>query len=355
MVKYIKALTILFVVAAVFSCSSKQTVFVGENVDIDNFKRPANIVQYLWSFDTKPPASRLDPRDFIPSNYHPNVTFIPDAVGRYIVRLAMKDTDGKIIHRNFIFNAEMQPDYLKEMTSKAEEDAKKATEPKAAESDTQNKKPVVQTAPPIIKKKVITQIPNEWQKAPNPGENASSIPKEPDYTKTETTYIDGKKQVSKKTESSQKSFSVITPKSSRNEKFDIDPAPVPEPDLPVDAYEQYLEMLRNRPEPAPVPVRDKQQISESGRSESDYTAVTYSVDAKYTLQLASSTVKDYAYEELERLRKNGYDVYMQQAIIDGQLYYRIRMGGYKKYSEAQNALNYITSTTSMSPWIDRIK
>ncbi|MBW6457888.1 MAG: SPOR domain-containing protein [FCB group bacterium] len=159
-------------------CTSKQKVFVGDPVDIDNYKRPANVLKYQWAFDTKPPSSRLDPRDFIPSNYHPNVTFIPDSRGRYIVRLTMISTEGNVLHKNFVFDAELQPDYLAAIEKPKKEEPEAKPVPPPAPKIVEVPKVVEKV---ILHKTTITKTPNEWLEAPKPGEKLEDIKQDPPF------------------------------------------------------------------------------------------------------------------------------------------------------------------------------
>lgn len=357
--RFIKILAFVALIMMLFSCTGKQSVFVGDVSDINGFKRPANITHYQWSFDTKPPASRLDPRDFIPSNYHPNVSFIPDAAGRYIVRLAMRDAEGKILHKNFIFEAEIQPDYLNNINRdvpKASASSAKNTEDgsKSSSDKTAAKKParIIKTDP-IIKKKTITRKPNEWQKAPNPNENPNYVVKEPDYLDAGTTVatLRSDKTGSRTKSAGSQKIAIKTPSKSTTEEFQLDPAPIPAPDVNVEAYQAYLERMKNQPALQDIPRKKEESLP----SAAVQNTAAQNVSGKYTLQLASSSVEAYAYEELEKLQKQGMDTYMQQTFINGKLYYRIRMGYYATYADAKAARAYVINTTDMEPWIDKIK
>ncbi len=282
----------------IISCSSKKDVFVGDTVDIEDYKRPGNVVQYQWAFDTKPPSSRLDPRDFIPSNYHPNITFIPDVPGRYTVRLTMVTRDGSATHKNFIFDAEARPDYLADI-EKQQEEAKK----EAAVKDKKAEKappppPKIVEVPKVVekvvhKKETVTKTPNEWKTAPKPGQDPEDIEQEPAYfTKTRTEVIGDEK--------SAKKASAGTETSSGPEK-------------------------------------------------------TVPGDARYTLQVSSSTVRKYAEAFRDKLLDQGYDAFIQTAEVEGIKRYRIRVGYYSTYGAAKKARQEMLDTTDMEPWIDRIR
>ena len=184
--KSIKLLLTILAFFMIVGCSGNRDVFVGDTVDIENYNRPSNIVKYQWSFDVKPPSSRLDPRDFIPSNYHPNVTFIPDVPGRYIVRLTMINNEGTVSHKNFVFEANPQLNYLSSIETKKEEVDKPAAtttpSPKIVEV------PVV-TEKIVHKKTTVIKKPNEWLSAPKPGQNPEELQQEPAYTTTSKTEV----------------------------------------------------------------------------------------------------------------------------------------------------------------------
>lgn len=273
------------------ACTSKQNVFVGDPVDIDNYKRPANVLKYQWSFDTKPPSSRLDPRDFIPSNYHPNVTFIPDTRGRYIIRLTMISTEGNVLHKNFVFDAEAQPDYLAAIEKPKKEEPKPEPEPKPLPPPTPRIVEVPKTVEKVVlHKTTITKTPNEWIEAPKPGEKLEDIKQEPPFiTESVTKVIEESKTPVVKTSTPQ----------------------VREQEIPRDAI--------------------------------------------YTLQVSSTTVEAFAIEFRDKLRARGYDAFIQTAVIDGSTRYRIRTGYFSSYEDARRARQRMIDNTEYEPWIDRLK
>ncbi|MBN2781319.1 MAG: SPOR domain-containing protein [Candidatus Marinimicrobia bacterium] len=279
----------------IISCSMQNNVFVGDTVDIDDYKRPAEIVKYQWSFDTKPPTSRLDPRDFIPSNYHPNVTFIPDVAGRYIVRLTMIDHEGIVIHKNFVFTAEAQPDYLAGIEKPKQEEAKQQEPVKPVSAKPLPPKivevpKVVETV--VIKQTTVTKTPNEWIEAPKPGQDPGEVEQTPAYsTSTETKLIKDDKIIS-----------------------------------------------------AP-PLEETQTVIPASPSVEN---------AKYTLQVSSSTVEAYAAELRDKLIARGYDAFIETAHIEGLKRYRIRVGRFATYEEAKAGLRKMTENTEFEPWIDKL-
>ena len=288
--KSIKLMPIVLAFFMIIGCSGNQGVLVGDTVDIENYNRPSNIVKYQWSFDTKPPTSRLDPRDFIPSNYHPNVTFIPDVPGRYIVRLTMINNEGSVLHKNFLFTADRQPDYLANIEKK-----EPVTEVKTTRKPPQVIEIPVVTEKVILTKTTVTKTPNEWQEAPKPGQNLEEIEQEPAYsTKSVTEVIEEKKK--------------------------------------------------------PVVLKAKEVASSPSVS-----VANVNKNAKYTLQVSSSTVEAYAVELKDKLIAQGYDSFIQKAVVEGIMRYRIRIGHFTTYDGAKAYRLKMLNETDFEPWVDKIK
>lgn len=296
MSKSIKLLLTVLTFFMILGCSANQGVLVGDKVDIENYKRPGNIVKYQWSFDTKPVTSRLDPRDFIPSNYHPNVTFIPDVPGRYIVRLTMINNEGAVLHKNFVYTADAQPDYLTgidKTKSLPKKQVKSTPEPKIIEI------PVV-TEKVITKKTTVTKTPNEWLIAPKPGENPEEVKQEPAYTE-----------------------------------------------------EAVTEVIEEAKKPI---VLESKVVQKPATYESKPVIKTVDViNAKYTLQVSSSTVEAYAEEFRDKLISRGFDAFIQKAEVEGILRYRIRVGHFATYEEAKAYRQKMIETTEFEPWVDKIQ
>lgn len=239
---------------------------------------------------------KADPRDFIPSNYHPNVTFIPDVPGRYIVRLTMINNEGSVLHKNFVYTADAQPDYLagiEETKSMPKKQVKSTPEPKIIEI------PVV-TEKVITKKTTVTKTPNEWLTAPKPGENPEEVKQEPAYTEEAVTEV------------------------------------IEEAKKPVVLGEKVVEnspIVENKP----------------------VTKEVYLKNAKYTLQVSSSTVEAYAIEFRDKLIARGFDAFIQKAEVEGILRYRIRVGHFVSYEEAKAYRQKMIETTEFEPWVDKIQ
>ena len=291
--KSIKLILTVLAFFMIIGCSGNQGVLVGDTVDIENYNRPANIVKYQWSFDTKPPTSRLDPRDFIPSNYHPNVTFIPDVHGRYIVRLTMINNEGSVLHKNFIYTADRQPNYLANIKEK--KPVKKVKTVKATPQAPKIIEIPVVTEKIILTKTTVTKTPNEWQEAPKPGQNPEEIEQEPAYS--------------------------------------------------TESVTEVIEETKK-----PVVMEGEEVVSSA-----TVATIKVKTNAKYTLQVSSSTVEAYAIELKDKLIAEGYDSFIQKAEVEGLMRYRIRVGHFTSYDEAKAYRLKMLYETDFEPWIDKIK
>lgn len=292
---YQKILSIALALFMLIGCSMNNSVSVGSTVDIDNFKHPNNVIKYQWSFDTKPPTSRLDPRDFIPSNYHPNVTFIPDQAGKYTIRLSMITSDGNVINKSFSYTAQSQGNYLSSVETNKNENRQELADnnQQVTENEPTKKLPPKIVEVPVVKETVIhkkttvTKIPNQWKTAPLPGQNPDEIKEEPKYTTHTKTEVINENQ----------------------------------------------EVIDRKDDGKTIP----------------------NIYAKYTLQVASSVKQVNANDLLNRLRKQGYDAFIQSAVVNGDTYYRIRIGHFETYNQAKSYREHLINTTDFEPWIDKLK
>lgn len=316
--KSIKLLMLSIIFLFLTACTSRQNVFVGDKVDIEGYKRPSNVLKYQWSFDTKPPTSRLDPRDFIPSNYHPNVTFIPDVRGRYVVRLTMVNDEGNVIYKHFDFKAEAEPDYLahleKEETVKEEIPAQKVeskSESPKTQSTTEVLAPRIVEVPKVYekvvhKKTTVTKAPNAWQIAPKPGEDPAKVQQEPAYFIVDSSLAE-----------------IVEESKSEDTKMPASPVAAP-------------------------------AVKTTAATPAETAAA---LSGGYTVQIASSPSEKPSRDFCDKLKAEGYDAFIQTATVNGVLYYRIRVGRYPSYQEAKKALEKIQQNPEyrkLQPWIDKI-
>ncbi len=72
----------------------------------------------------------------------------------------------------------------------------------------------------------------------------------------------------------------------------------------------------------------------------------------YTIQVAAGTNPAYARYLAGIFMDRGYEAFVTEAIIDGETFYRIRVGNYATLTEARNAGTEIQDKFSTDFWID---
>jgi len=74
----------------------------------------------------------------------------------------------------------------------------------------------------------------------------------------------------------------------------------------------------------------------------------------YTVQVASCENRDYASHLVDVYFGRGYEPFVSTATIDGQTYYRVRIGNVQTYAEAKALKLELADRYSIKPWIDRL-
>jgi len=72
----------------------------------------------------------------------------------------------------------------------------------------------------------------------------------------------------------------------------------------------------------------------------------------YEVQIAGCEDPDYAQYLVDLYRQRGYEPYVTTATVEGQKYYRVRLGIFQTYSEAKKVQAEIADRYSASSWID---
>ncbi|MFZ5980908.1 MAG: SPOR domain-containing protein [Candidatus Zixiibacteriota bacterium] len=72
----------------------------------------------------------------------------------------------------------------------------------------------------------------------------------------------------------------------------------------------------------------------------------------YTVQVASCESLEYAQHLIETYNNRGYEPYMTRYELDGQTYYRIRIGSFATKTEAENLKTELTDKFSTPAWVD---
>lgn len=72
----------------------------------------------------------------------------------------------------------------------------------------------------------------------------------------------------------------------------------------------------------------------------------------FEVQVAGCEDPDYAGYLVEKYRDRGYEPYVTTATVDGQTYYRVRLGIFQSYAEAKRVRMEVEDKYSVVAWID---
>ena len=75
--------------------------------------------------------------------------------------------------------------------------------------------------------------------------------------------------------------------------------------------------------------------------------------AGYVVQVAACESMEYAQYLVEKYTARGYSAYLTTATIDGQTYYRVRVGGLATLQEAKVLKAELVDKYSVEAWIDK--
>lgn len=71
----------------------------------------------------------------------------------------------------------------------------------------------------------------------------------------------------------------------------------------------------------------------------------------YTVQVSSSTSYENTYTLVELYSGRGYEAYVTQTVLNGETYYRIRIGVYETFEQAQELALELKDKYSITYWI----
>ena len=74
----------------------------------------------------------------------------------------------------------------------------------------------------------------------------------------------------------------------------------------------------------------------------------------YAVQVASCESEDYARHLISLYTGRGYEPYVTEISIDGQLFYRVRIGLYESAGEAIELKKELADKYSVSAWVDMV-
>ncbi|MDF1544814.1 MAG: SPOR domain-containing protein [bacterium] len=74
----------------------------------------------------------------------------------------------------------------------------------------------------------------------------------------------------------------------------------------------------------------------------------------YTVQVASCEDEAYARHLVNVYTERGYEPYVSEISIDGQLYHRVRVGMYDSFGAADQLKRELEDKYTISPWVDLV-
>jgi cell division septation protein DedD len=123
-----------------------------------------------------------------------------------------------------------------------------------------------------------------------------------------------------------------------------DPTAVPPEMRPaVEAAHPAVEAAR----PAETPVSKPQEVAPKP------AMPPAPAGAGYTVQIASCESEDYARHLVQVYTKRGYEPFVATITYNNLLYYRVRVGNFKKVAEAKVLRDELTDRFSVKAWVDR--
>lgn len=75
----------------------------------------------------------------------------------------------------------------------------------------------------------------------------------------------------------------------------------------------------------------------------------------YTVQIAGCEDQNYAQHLIELYTERGYEPYMTTADVNGQTFYRVRIGAYANLSEAVALKTELVDKYSVQAWVDQVQ
>ena len=113
-----------------------------------------------------------------------------------------------------------------------------------------------------------------------------------------------------------------------------EPVAVPEQQMPVDTPAAP-------PTPTPVPVKPERPIVQSGTGD-------------FTVQVSSWQTRSKANEEVARLSNAQFDAFIEEGTVDGERWFRVRVGRYETQGEAGTAAERLGEILENGAWVTKV-
>jgi hypothetical protein len=125
-----------------------------------------------------------------------------------------------------------------------------------------------------------------------------------------------------------------------------DATPTPEPSLEPNAATPV-------PSTTPVPTTTRSTRKEESAPTQKFTPPP-SGSGNFTVQVSSWTSKDVAEKEASRLSAAGMSAFVEDAVIAGENWYRVRVGRYGSSKEAKEAADQLAKSMEGQIWVAKI-
>ncbi len=89
--------------------------------------------------------------------------------------------------------------------------------------------------------------------------------------------------------------------------------------------------------------------------QTEYTTPSAPQGGGYTVQVAGCEDRDYAEHLIQQYTGRGYEPYVTTAVVEGQTYYRVRIGAFETLAEAKALKAQLADRYSLEVWIDYIQ
>ena len=122
--------------------------------------------------------------------------------------------------------------------------------------------------------------------------------------------------------------------------------------------EEYMESAPLTEEEAPPEEKDEAPTKISSEAQQAPPAISQPpAYDRYTIQVSSWDNPDDAKREMNKLVELGFDAYIQRVYFSelDELWYRIRIGAFEKYSTADKAAKQISSIIQKTTWVDNVR
>jgi len=235
------------------------------------------------------------------------------------------DSDTKKIIKKFTEEEQQSTDAVSKKPVEVKEEVPKPVAVKVVPKK-ETPKAVVVKKPPVIKEE--------------PKPEPAKVVEKPVEEKVETKQIE--KPVEKKVEKK------------------IDVTPPPPPIKKVEPKPETVTVEKKDPKPSPVKVEKKivEKTDEVKTETVEKTSINDepSLKPRYTIQIFSSDDYEKTMEEIALFKEKGIEVYIIKINVDGKLFYRVRSGQYRNFSDAKRDMKNIQKhfPERNDMWIDNL-